>query len=195
MTHISGHEPAEQMVSVMFQGIELTLRLGGEGVKTLAQLIYASTQKESNLNMRSGRVMQIAQLLRENKPLTTDTIPLKEVPQFKKLAKKFGILYAIVKDTKSKDKTCTVIVKDEEASLLKDVLDTMGLKGVNPRHINYDKKKESQSKKVSKDLKKNISKSKEKVSVLSDLEKHKKAIEKVTSKSLTGPTKPKELSK
>lgn len=192
MTHISGHEPAEQMVSIMFQGIELTLRLGGEGIKTLAQMIYASTLKESNLNMRSGRVRQIAQLLRENKPLTTDVIPLNKVSQFKKQAKKFGILYALVKDTKSKDEMCTVIIKEEESSLLNDLLHSMDLKGINTRYVSDDKKKEYPSKKASRDSKKSISGNEVKKSALSDLKKHKETIEK-TTKAVKIPVKSKDI--
>ena len=193
MTHISGHEPAEQMVSVMFQGIELSLRLGSEGIKTLAQMIYASTQKESSLNMRSGRVRQIAKLLKENKPLVTEGIPLKHVTQFKKLAKRYGILYALVKDTKSDKKRCTIIVKKEEAGLLQDVLHAMDLKGINPEK--EDKKKDSPSKKVSKDLKKNIAGNEVKKSVLSDLEKNKRELNKSASKVVKTITKPKEIGK
>lgn len=193
MTHISGHEPAEQMVSVIFQGIELSLRLGSEGIKTLAQMIYASTQKESSLNMRSGRVRQIAKLLKENKPLVTEGIPLKHVTQFKKLSKRYGILYALVKDTKSDKKRCTIIVKKEEAGLLQDVLHAMDLKGINPEK--EDKKKDSPSKKVSKDLKKNIAGNEVKTSVLSDLEKNKRELSKSASKVVKTITKPKEIGK
>lgn len=183
MTHISGHEPAEQMVSIMFQGIELSLRLGSEGIKTLAQMIYASTQKETNLNMRSGRVKQIAQLLKENKPLRTSKLDMKDISAFKRQAKKYGILYTIVKDIKSKDSTCTVILKEEEQHLFNELVSSMGLKGYSLDKENDIKKNENPSKKVSKDLEKNMAGNKVKKSVLSDLAKNKKELDKSVTKS------------
>jgi len=195
MTHINGHEPAEQMVSIMFQGIELSLRLGSEGIKTLAQMIYASTQKETNLNMRSGRVKQIAQLLKENKPLRTSKLDTKDIPAFKRQAKKYGILYTIVKDINSKDNTCTVILKEEEQHLFNELVNSMGLKGYSFEKENDIKKNGNPSKKVSKDLEKNMAGNEVKKSVLSDLAKNKKELNNQVTKAAKSLTKPKEIGK
>ncbi len=184
MTHISGHEPAEQMVSIMFQGIELSLRLGSEGIKTLAEMIYASTQKEANLNMRSGRVKQIAQLLKENKPLRTSKLDIKDIPAFKRQAKKYGILYTIVRDIKSIDNTCTVIMKEEEQHLFNELVNSLGLKGYAIENNNDIKKNENPSKRVSKGLEKNMTKGMNKESVLSNLEKHKDSLQKESAKAV-----------
>lgn len=135
----TGSESAEQMVRIMFQGVEIALKLGGSGVKNLAQLIYASVRNEENLNTRSGEVRKIASLLRENKPLQTYKIDIDDLKQFKKLAKKYGVLYTAVKDARSEDGQCTVILKQEEVPMLNQILEDMGLKGAAPREKDVKK--------------------------------------------------------
>lgn len=144
----TGSESAEQMVRIMFQGVEVALKLGGSGVKNLAQLIYASVRSEKNLNTRSGEVKKIASLLRENKPLQTYKIDIDDLKQFKKLAKKYGVLYTAVKDARSEDGQCTVILKQEEVPMLNQILEDMGLKGAAPREKDV-KKDEARSEKGS----------------------------------------------
>ena len=144
----TGSESAEQMVRIMFQGVEVALKLGGSGVKNLAQLIYASVRNEKNLNTRSGEVRKISSLLRENKPLQTYKIDIEDLQQFKKLAKKYGVLYTAVKDARSEDGQCTIILKQEEVPMLNQILDDMGLKGAAPREKDA-KKDEARSEKGS----------------------------------------------
>jgi len=144
----TGSESAEQMVRIMFQGVEVALKLGGSGVKNLAQLIYASVRSEKNLNTRSGEVRKIASLLRENKPLQTYKIDIDDLKQFKKLAKKYGVLYTAVKDARSEDGQCTVILKQEEVPMLNQILEDMGLKGAVPKEKDV-KKDEARSEKGS----------------------------------------------
>jgi hypothetical protein len=152
----TGSESAEQMVRIMFQGVEVALKLGGSGVKNLAQLIYASVRNEKNLNTRSGEVRKIASLLRENKPLQTYKIDIEDLQQFKRLAKKYGVLYTAVKDTRSEDGQCTIILKQEEVPMLNQILDDMGLKGASPKEKDA-KKNEAQSEKGSSFTKGNTS--------------------------------------
>ena len=152
----AGSESAEQMVRIMFQGVEIALKLGGSGIKNLAQLIYASTRNEKNLNTRSGEVKRIASLLRENKPLQTYKIDMDDLKQFKKLATKYGVLYTAVKDLRSEDGQCTIILKQEEVPMLNQILEDMGLKGAVPREKDT-KKGEARSEKGSVFTKENTS--------------------------------------
>ena len=48
------------------------------------------------------------------------------------LAKQYGVLFTVVKDIRSKDGMCTVILKEEEVPMLNQVLDDMGLKESRP---------------------------------------------------------------
>ena len=56
-----------------------------------------------------------------------------DIKKFRGLAKQYGVLFTIVKDIRSKDSMCTVILKEEEVPMLNQVLDDMGLKESRPR--------------------------------------------------------------
>jgi hypothetical protein len=128
----NGGNEAEQIMHIAFQGVELALKLTGSGTKNLAQLIYSMSKDEKNLNTRSGQVRSVQQLLRENKPLHTYQIKMDDIKKFRGLAKQYGVLFTIVKDIRSKDSMCTVILKEEEVPMLNQVLDDMGLKESRP---------------------------------------------------------------
>jgi hypothetical protein len=129
----NGANEAEQIMHIAFQGVELALKLTGSGTKNLAQLIYSMSKDEKNLNTRSGQVRSVQQLLKENKPLHTYQIKMDDIKKFRGLAKQYGVLFTIVKDIRSKDSMCTVILKEEEVPMLNQVLDDMGLKESRPR--------------------------------------------------------------
>ena len=128
----NGGNEAEQIMHIAFQGVELALKLTGSGTKNLAQLIYSMSKDEKNLNTRSGQVRSVQQLLRENKPLHTYQINMDDIKKFRGLAKQYGVLFTIVKDIRSKDSMCTVILKEEEVPMLNQVLDDMGLNESRP---------------------------------------------------------------
>ena len=155
-----GSDSAEQTVRIMFQGIEIALKLGGSGVKNLAELIYASTKDGKNLNMRSGEVKKVRELLKENKPLHTYKLDMNELKRFRNLSIQYGLLYTIVKDKRNDDGMCTVILKEEEVTLLNDITEQMGLEKVTPQKDNKSrdnlKKNEDRSKSSSRSMIKDI---------------------------------------
>jgi len=186
----------EQLMYVTFQGVELALRLSGSGVKNLAQLIIAASKDDGRLNMRRGEVRDVASLLRENKPLVTYKIDIDDIKRFRQLSKQYGLLYTVVKDAKSEDFMCTVILKEEEVPMLNNIINDMGLQTI---FTTKDDKKKDDPLKDSSDI---ISKSTEgmssqkskgkenvKESTLGKLEKYKEGLKpkdiKVPKKDIT----------
>lgn len=146
MAMSNGNSEAEQIVHIAFQGVALALRLSGDGVKNLSQLIYNASKDEKNLNKRSGEARKVEQLLRENKPLQTYKLDIDDIKRFRKLAKQYGVLYTMVKDIKSEDGLCTIILKQEELPMLNNILADMGLRSAYPITKQDDKKKDVLSK-------------------------------------------------
>jgi len=179
----NGGNEAEQIVNIAFQGIELALKLTGSGTKNLAQFLYSMNKDEKNLNTRSGEVKKVQQLLKENKPLQTYKIKLDDVKRFKGLAKQYGVLYTIVRDVKSEDGRCTVILKEEEVPMLIEILDELGLKDAKPMsgkdqsEPEIVKKKDIRSKVGLENMSKNTDNSKTmKPSVLDRLKKNQEGL-------------------
>ena len=185
----NGGNEAEQIMHIAFQGVELALKLTGSGTKNLAQLIYSMSKDEKNLNTRSGQVRSVQQLLRENKPLHTYQIKMDDIKKFRGLAKQYGVLFTIVKDIRSKDSMCTVILKEEEVPMLNQVLDDMGLNESRPmsekdnRDTFNAKKNDIRSKESSVSMTKSTGGSKSnRKSVLDKLQKNKAHLKKTKVK-------------
>ena len=186
----------EQLMYVTFQGVELALRLSGSGIKNLAQLIIAASKDDGRLNMRRGEVRDVASLLRENKPLVTYKIDIDDIKRFRQLSKQYGLLYTVVKDAKSEDFMCTVILKEEEVPMLNNIIKDMGLQSIFT--AKDDKKKDDPSKdssdiisKSTEGMRRQKSNSKDiaKESTLGKLEKYKDSLNpkdiKVPKKDIT----------
>ena len=92
MTGINGGDSAEQIVHIMFQGMDIALRLTGSATKNLAQLLIMATKNE-NVKVRRGET-SLVKLLREGKELRTYRMRIQDLPVFKSKAKPYGILFA-----------------------------------------------------------------------------------------------------
>ena len=125
LTGINGGDSAEQIVHIMFQGMDIALRLTGSATKNLAQLLIMATKNEK-VKVRRGET-SLVKLLREGKELRTYRMRIQDLPLFKSKAKPYGILYAAVKDTRTEDGYCDLILRSEDIPRFNTVLENMGL--------------------------------------------------------------------
>lgn len=131
MAGMNGSDSAEQVVHIVFQGVDLALRLTGSATKNLAQLIILAANQDG-VKVKRGEVRNIVQLLRSNKPLQTYQMNIEDLKFLKKNAKKYGILYTAVKDSRSKDGLCDIILRQDDIPMFNALLNAMGLKGAIP---------------------------------------------------------------
>ena len=127
MTGINGGDSAEQIVHIMFQGMDIALRLTGSATKNLAQLLIMATKNEK-MKVRRGET-SLVKLLREGKELRTYRMKVQDLPEFKRQAKPYGILFAAVKDTRTEDGYCDLILRSEDIPRFNTVIEHMGLTG------------------------------------------------------------------
>ena len=151
MTGISGGDSAEQIVHIMFQGMDIALRLTGAATKNLAQLLIMATKNEK-VKVKRGETT-LVKLLREGKELRTFRMNVQNLPEFKARAKPYGILFAAVKDTRTDDGFCDLILRAEDVPRFNTVIENMGLNGFEK---STDAKKNDQSKTPSVSSKTNL---------------------------------------
>lgn len=93
-------EAAESVVRMSLQGTEVALKVTGEAAKNVAALLYAIYKGRKKTR---GKI-KLAKMLKSGKPLKIFSIREDELKFFQKIAKKYGILYALLIDKLYRDK-------------------------------------------------------------------------------------------
>jgi hypothetical protein len=111
---------------MMLQGTEVAIRLTGTGAKNLAALLYRYTQGDKRLK----GAINLNKLLRSGDELTIVRIDQKELAEFKTLARKYGVLFSAVRDTRASDGMCDVFFKKKDYAKVEHVVGKMDLTGL-----------------------------------------------------------------
>jgi hypothetical protein len=115
----TGGESAELLMKMMLNGSEVLIRLTGSGAKNVAVLLY-SVLREQNKTKGSER---LSNMLRSGKKLRVYTFQDKDLQKFKEVAKKYGILYTVLKDKDHTDGVFDVLVRAEDEHKLARVIE------------------------------------------------------------------------
>ena len=104
--NVGGGEAADQLVRMMLSGSEVAVRLGGSALKNLLALTLALARDHKQI---SGKV-NMGKMLRETRDLRRFPMTPEQYKQFKKLAKKHGLLYSVIRDKDDRGKLMDVIL-------------------------------------------------------------------------------------
>lgn len=116
-------EAAEQIVRMSLQGTEMVLRLSGAGTKHLAAGLIAVA---ANSEQTKGKT-RLASLLKSGKELKVFQLEGTDLKRFAEEAKKYGVLYAVIKDNTNKETPADIMVRAEDASKINRILDKLDL--------------------------------------------------------------------
>ncbi len=121
-----GTDAAETMFRLVLQGTEVMIKLTGSGAKNLAALLYRYAQGDKRLK----GAINLNKLLKSGDELTIVRIDQKELPEFKTLARKYGVLFSAVRDTRTTDGMCDVFFKKKDYAKVEHVVGKMELTGL-----------------------------------------------------------------
>jgi hypothetical protein len=117
-------EAAEQVIRIGLQGAEMALRVSGAGARQLVVLIAAAV---SGREKTAGRA-RLASMLKSDKELKVFTVPERELKNFAKEAKRYGVLYCAVRAKDPVEAGMTdILVRAEDASKINRVAEKLGL--------------------------------------------------------------------
>ena len=124
-------ETADQVVRMTLNGTEMAARLTGTAAKEIAMLLYAvaSDHKQSR-----GKT-KLANLLRTGKELSVFAIKDTDVKRFMEEAKKYGVLYCVLKDKDANDGITEIMAKSEDAAKINRIYDKLGMATVGVRDV------------------------------------------------------------
>ena len=124
-------ETADQVVRMTLNGTEMAARLTGTAAKEIAMLLYAvaSDHKQSR-----GKT-KLANLLRTGKELSVFAVKDTDVKRFMEEAKKYGVLYCVLKDKDATNGITEIMAKAEDAAKINRIYDKLGMATVGVRDV------------------------------------------------------------
>ncbi len=131
----AGGETADQIVKMSLQGIEVAanvaLKAGGTATKSLAAFLYAVLTDKKKVKGKA----RLQSMLKSGKELKVYAFRSEDLKYFCSEAKKYGVLYNVVKEHHNKVGICDVIVRAEDASKIAHILDKLELATIDTKAI------------------------------------------------------------
>ena len=116
-------EAAEQVVRMTLEGAEVAVKLAGSGARQLAVLLYAVLRDQKKTK---GKI-RLTGMLRSGKELKVFAVRDGDVETFCTEAKKYGVLYTILKDRDASDGLTDVMVRAEDAGKINRIFERFRL--------------------------------------------------------------------
>lgn len=116
-------EAAEQVVRMSLNGVEVAAKISGKAAERLAVLLYAVLRDQKKTR---GKI-RLTNMLKSGKELKVFAIKDNELEKFCDEAKKYGVLYCVLKDTNADDGLTDIMVRAEDASKVNRIFDRFGL--------------------------------------------------------------------
>lgn len=132
----AGGETADQIVRMSLQGIEVAanvaLKAGGMASKSLAATLYAILTDKKKVKGKA----RLNSMLKSGKELKVFAIHHNDLKTFTQEAKRYGVLYCVLKEKNNTDGICDIMVRAEDASKISRIVDKFELATVDTKAIN-----------------------------------------------------------
>lgn len=131
----TGGDTADQMVRMTLQGIEvagnLALKAGGMASKSLAATLYAILTDKKKVKGKT----RLESLLRSGKELKVFAIRHSDLKIFCEEAKRYGVLYSVLKEKNNTDGICDIMVRTEDAAKISRIVEKFELATIDTKTI------------------------------------------------------------
>jgi len=119
-------DAAEQVVRLSLETGEVAVKLAGEGAKQLAILLYAILREQKKTKGKT----RLTNMLRSGKELKVFAVKDSDLQLFCREAKKYGVLYCVLKDRDATDGLTDIMVRAEDASKINRIFERFNLAAV-----------------------------------------------------------------
>lgn len=131
----TGGETADQMTRMTLQGIEvaanIALKAGGATAKSLAATLYAILTDKKKIRGKT----RLNSMLKSGKELKVFAIRHKDLKTFCEEAKRYGVLYSVLKEKNNTDGICDIMVRAEDAAKISRIVDKYELATIDTNAI------------------------------------------------------------
>ena len=126
-----GGDTADQMAKMTLEGIEVAAKISGSAAKSLAAMLYAILNDKKKVKGKT----RLNALLRSGKELKVFALRHDDLKVFCEEAKRYGVLYSVLKEKNNTDGICDVMVRAEDAAKISRIVDKFELATINTKAI------------------------------------------------------------
>lgn len=112
----NGGDAAEQIVRLSLEGFEVAVRLTGSAAKNIAILLASVLKQEISQSNKTRGKARLTNMIKSGKELKVFSFQQKDLPKFTEQAKRYGVLYCVLRDKNTKSDTAMVDIKAFELS-------------------------------------------------------------------------------
>ena len=105
-------EAADQIVRMSLNGVEVAAKITGKGAEHLTKIIYSILKDQRKTKGKT----RLTNMLRSGKELKIFQVNDKDLSKFCSAAKKYGVLYTVLKDKNSNDGKTEIMVRAEDSA-------------------------------------------------------------------------------
>lgn len=127
-------EAAEQVVRMSLNGVEVAAKISGKAAERLAVMLYAILRDQ---NKTRGKI-RLSNMLRSGKELKVFAVKDDELQRFCVEAKKYGVLYCVLKDRDASDGLTDIMVRAEDAGKINRIFERFGLATIDMGSVKTD---------------------------------------------------------
>lgn len=131
----AGGETADQVVKMSLEGIEIAaniaLKAGGSATRSLAAMLYAILTDQKKVKGKT----RLNSLLKSGKELKVFAIRNQDLKLFCEEAKRYGVLYSVLKEKNNTDGICDIMVRAEDAAKISRIVDKFELATIDTKAI------------------------------------------------------------
>ena len=115
----NGGDAAEQVVRLSLEGFEVAAKLSGAAAKNIAVLLVSVLKQEQKTKGKA----RLTNMIKSGKELKVFSIPNKDLKKFTEQAKRYGVLYCVLRDknTKGDNVPIDIIARAEDASKIQRI--------------------------------------------------------------------------
>lgn len=154
----NGGDAAEQIVRLSLEGFQVAAKITGEAAKNIALLLISVLKQEKKTKGKA----RLTNMIKSGKELKVFSVERKDLSKFLSQAKKYGVLYTVLREKGNKDEHAVVdiIARAEDASKIQRIMDRFELACVDRASIVTQAEKDIAERKQSSKPKDNTEKEK-----------------------------------
>lgn len=127
-------EAAEQVVRMSLNGVEVAAKISGKAAERLAVMLYAILRDQKKTR---GKI-RLSNMLKSGKELKVFAVKDDELQRFCVEAKKYGVLYCVLKDRDASDGLTDIMVRAEDAGKINRIFERFGLATIDMGSVKTD---------------------------------------------------------
>ena len=116
-------DAAEQVVRITLDGVQSVAKITGQGALEFAKLLLGEIQSPEKTRGRAS----LRTMLKSKKPIKVFEIDDKSLEKFCKEARKYGVMYHVLKDKNKHDGKCDIMIRAEDVSKVNRIYERFNL--------------------------------------------------------------------